>query len=274
MAERVERISVHDDLPPQVVAVLDDVFFRSAHSHGAYEVAVRRLAQAIKLGALSVGAQLPPERELVERLGVSRTTLREAIRSLQQQGYIKTSRGRAGGTFVASRQIRQLGRAEVKKIARELGPTLRDLVDMREAVEPHAAQLAAERASDEQIEVLRWLLERSTMATVPELRQTDSTLHIAIAHAADSSLILDLVLEEQMRLHDILAFLPFLGNDGHRIERSMGQHARVVDAIAAREPDTARQAMEEHVKATHRDIVSLLQRRPARRSAPIRTPTR
>ena len=67
MAERAEP-SVHDDLPPHVVAVLDDVFFRRAHWHSAYEVGVQRLAQAIKLGALSVGAQLPPERELVERL--------------------------------------------------------------------------------------------------------------------------------------------------------------------------------------------------------------
>ncbi len=110
MAERAQPASVHDDLPPHVVAVLDDVFFRRAHWHSAYEVGVQRLAQAIKLGALSVGAQLPPERELVERLGVSRTTLREAIRALQQQGYLKTRRGRSGGTFVASRQIRQLSR--------------------------------------------------------------------------------------------------------------------------------------------------------------------
>jgi DNA-binding FadR family transcriptional regulator len=267
MAERAERVSVHDDLPPHVVAVLDDIFFRRAHWHSAYEVGVQRLAQAIKLGALSVGSQLPPERELVERLGVSRTTLREAIRALQQQGYLKTSRGRSGGTFVASRQIRQLGRAEVTRIARELGPTLRDLIDMRGAVEPYAAELAAERASDDQVRVLRWLLERSWTAAVPEIRQTDSTLHIAIAHAASSDLILDLVLEEQMRLHDILAFLPFLGSDGNRVERSTGQHARVVDAIAARDGVAARRAMKEHVEATRDDIFGLLRRRTPSRSA-------
>jgi DNA-binding FadR family transcriptional regulator len=266
MAERAEP-SVHDDLPPHVVAVLDDVFFRRAHWHSAYEVGVQRLAQAIKLGALSVGAQLPPERELVERLGVSRTTLREAIRALQQQGYLNTSRGRSGGTFVASRQIRQLSRAEVAKVARDLGPTLRDLVDLRGAVEPYAAELAAERASDEQIDVLRWLLERSKSARVPEIRQTDSTLHIAMAHAASSDLILDLVLEEQMRLHEILAILPFLGEDGDRVRRSTRQHARIVEAIAARDAAEARRAMEEHVEATRRDIMGLLTRRKAGRPA-------
>jgi DNA-binding FadR family transcriptional regulator len=258
--------SIHDAMPPGVAAVLDDVFLRHAHWHSAYEVAVQRLTQAIKLGALSVGAQLPPERELVERLGVSRTTLREAVRALQQQGYLRTSRGRLGGTFVASRQIRQLSRAEVTRITREMGGTLRDLIDLRTSVEPAAAELAATRATEEQIEVLRWLLKRSQSATVPDLRQTDSTLHIAIAHAASSNLILDLVLEEQMRLHDILAYLPFARRDnGDPVARSTGQHGNIVDAIARRDGATARHAMKDHIAATNDIILGLLQRRSSSR---------
>jgi DNA-binding FadR family transcriptional regulator len=259
--------SVHDAMPADVAAVLDDVFFRHAHWHSAYEVAVQRLAQAIKLGALSVGAQLPPERELVERLGVSRTTLREAVRSLQQQGYLKTSRGRLGGTFVASRQIRRLSRAEVTRITREMGDTLRELIDLRTSIEPAAAELAASRATEEQVEVLRWLLERSQSATVPDLRQTDSTLHIAIAHAANSNRILDLVLEEQMRLHDILAYLPFARENGDPIARSTGQHGSIVDAIARRDGAAARQAMTEHIAGTNDIIFGLLQRRSSSRSS-------
>jgi DNA-binding FadR family transcriptional regulator len=264
VARDAVNTSVHDAMPPEVAAVLDDVFFRHAHWHSAYEVAVQRLAQAIKLGALSVGAQLPPERELVERLGVSRTTLREAVRALQQQGYLKTSRGRLGGTFVASRQIRQLSRAEVTRMTREMGGTLRDLIDLRSSLEPAAAELAASRATDEQIEVLRWLLERSQSATVPDLRQADSTLHIAIAHAASSDRILDLVLEEQMRLHDILAYLPFARDNEDPVARSTGQHGKVVDAIAARDPIAARDAMREHIAATNHIILGLLQRRSNR----------
>jgi DNA-binding FadR family transcriptional regulator len=259
--------SVHDAMPTEVAAVLDDVFFRHAHWHSAYEVAVQRLAQAIKLGALSVGAQLPPERELVERLGVSRTTLREAVRSLQQQGYLKTSRGRLGGTFVASRQIRRLSRAEVTRITREMGDTLGELIDLRASVEPAAAELAAGRATEGQVEVLRWLLERSQSAAVSDLRQTDSTLHIAIAHAANSNRILDLVLEEQMRLHDILAYLPFARENGDPIARSTGQHGSIVDAIARRDGAAARQAMTEHIAGTNDIIFGLLQRRSSGRSS-------
>jgi DNA-binding FadR family transcriptional regulator len=259
--------SVHDAMPPAVAKVLDDVFFRHAHWHSAYEVAVQRLAQAIKLGALSVGAQLPPERELVERLGVSRTTLREAVRALQQQGYLKTSRGRLGGTFVASRQIRQLSRAEVTRLTREMGGTLRDLIDLRTSLEPAAAELAASRATDEQLEVLAWLLERAQSATVPELRQADSTLHIAIAHASNSDRILDLVLEEQMRLHDILAYLPFARDNEDPLARSTGEHGKVVDAITRRDGAGARQAMRDHIAATNEIIFGLLQRRSNRSSS-------
>ncbi|HEX2157353.1 MAG TPA: FCD domain-containing protein [Actinomycetes bacterium] len=202
----------------------------------------------------------------MERLAVSRTTLREAVRALQQQGYLKTSRGRLGGTFVASRQIRQLSRAEVTRITRELGPTLQDLIDLRASVEPSAAELAASRASDDEVEVLRWLLERSQQATVPDLRQADSTLHIAIAHAANSNRLLDLVLEEQMRLHDILAYLPFARENGDPVKRSTGQHAKIVDAIARRDGEAARKAMAEHIAGTNDIIFGLLQRRSSSRS--------
>jgi GntR family transcriptional repressor for pyruvate dehydrogenase complex len=240
-----------DILPPHVEALLEDVFFRQAHWHSAYEVAVQRLAQAIKLGALKSGARLPPERELVERLGVSRTTLREGIRALQQQGYLKTSRGRSGGTFIVQRKIRQPTRTDILRIAKEMGGLIPELLDMRAAVEPKAAELAALRATDEAIENLRWLAGRAERVPAAELRQADSTLHIAIAHTARSARLLDLVLEEQMRLHELLAYLsasPGLrGEQGH----SEVQHHRIVEAIADRDPESSQRAMRDHIEATN-----------------------
>jgi DNA-binding FadR family transcriptional regulator len=238
-------------LPPHVEALLEDVFFRKAHWHSAYEVAVQRLAQAIKLGALKSGARLPPERELVERLGVSRTTLREGMRALQQQGYLETSRGRSGGTFIVQRRIRQPTRTDIQRIAREMGPLIPELLDMRAAVEPKAAELAALRATDEALENLRWLASRSERVPTAELREADSTLHIAIAHTARSARLLDLVLEEQMRLHELLAYLssaPRLrGEQGH----SELQHHRIVDAIVDRDPEGSNRAMHDHIEATN-----------------------
>ena len=89
-------------LRPDAVSDLGRVFFRPVHWQSAFEETVERLSQAIKLGAVVVGEQLPSERELVSKLEVSRTTLREAIRALQQEGILRTQRGRSGGTFVAS----------------------------------------------------------------------------------------------------------------------------------------------------------------------------
>lgn len=244
--------------PPEVDAILDDIFFRPAHWHSAYEVAMQRLAQAIKLGALRVGSRLPPERELVDRLGVSRTTLREAIRALQEQRYLRSSRGRTGGTFVASRQLRQPTKTDVQRVAQDMGSTLTDLIDLREAVEPKAAELAATRATDTQIRSLQWLLAQSQAAPAAELRQTDSTLHIAIAHAARSDRLLDAVLDEQMRLHDLLAYLPVAPTLRPAARHSTEEHGRIVDAITTRDGPAAREAMAAHIRATHDLLRGLL----------------
>lgn len=241
-----------DSLPPQIGALLEDVFFRRAHWHSAYEVSVLRLAQAIKLGALKPGARLPPERVLVERLGVSRTTLREGIKALQHEGYLHTSRGRAGGIFIADASVQRSTKADVQRIAAEMGRNLPDLLDMRAAVEPKTAELAALRASDEAIANLKWLADRGRRAQRSDLRRADSTLHIAIAHSARSERLLDFVLEEQMRLHDLLGYLPIARDLHHEQDGSQHQHGLIVEAIAARAPDKAYQAMRDHVEGTNR----------------------
>jgi DNA-binding FadR family transcriptional regulator len=255
-------------LPPQVASLLEDVFFRKAHWHSAYEVAVQRLAQAIKLGALKSGARLPPERELVDRLGVSRTTLREGIRALQQQGYLKTSRGRSGGTFIVQRRIRQPTRTDIQRIAREMGPLIPELLDMRAAVEPKAAELAALRATDEAIDNLRWLADRAGRVPAAELRQVDSTLHIAIAHTARSDRLLDLVLEEQMRLHELLAYLSSAPGLRGEQDDSGVQHQRVVDAIADRDAKASYRAMHDHIEATNALLADVLKLDLALQHAP------
>src|SRR5487761_2467971 len=71
----------------------------------AFEVTVERLAQSIRLGVLVEGDRLPPERELADKFGVSRVTLREAIRALRDAGLVESRRGRGGGTFVVSPKL-------------------------------------------------------------------------------------------------------------------------------------------------------------------------
>ena len=78
---------------------LPDVVLRPA-SGNVFEGTVEQLATAIRLGVFARGEQLPPERELAERLGVSRNTLREAIAALRDSGLVSTRRGHGGGTWV------------------------------------------------------------------------------------------------------------------------------------------------------------------------------
>src|ERR687893_2681668 len=76
---------------------------RPVRSHHAFEACVEQLATAIRLGVYPVGSALPPERDLADRLAVSRATLREAMAALRQAGLVETTRGRGGGTVVTTR---------------------------------------------------------------------------------------------------------------------------------------------------------------------------
>src|SRR5919106_4893134 len=87
---------------PGTVASLDAVL-RPVREGNAFEEAVQRILQAIKLGAVTAGERLPAERDLAKRLGISRVTLREALRALIDAGYVESRRGRSGGTFVTYR---------------------------------------------------------------------------------------------------------------------------------------------------------------------------
>src|SRR5579884_3830731 len=81
-----------------------DTVFAPVRSQTAFEETVERLGTAIRLGLLPPGTRLPAERELCTRLGIARSTLRQALLALGQSGHLRASRGRGGGTFVADPQ--------------------------------------------------------------------------------------------------------------------------------------------------------------------------
>ena len=107
-------------------------------SGNAFEVTIEQLATAIRLGVFTRGEALPPERELAERLGVSRNTLREAIAALREAGFVATRRGRGGGTWVTYAGT-EPGAAGTEVAD---GIDVEDALNFREVVEPGAAELA------------------------------------------------------------------------------------------------------------------------------------
>jgi DNA-binding FadR family transcriptional regulator len=283
--EGVRRMSVDAAAPPllgpapaaHLLGPAPAPAWRPVRGGNAFEITVARLVQAIKLGMVAVGERLPAERDLADRLRVSRVTLREAIAALRDAGYLESRRGRSGGTFVVSSAARVppggagsarpaglasslLGpgasRPDAGELAREMGNSLHDALDFRRVVEPGAAGLAASRtlsAADRQHLVSCLTASRDRD---PGTRRTaDSRLHLAVAAAGGSVSLTAAVADVQLTLDRLLAAIPVIRRN---LDHSDDQHTRVVDAVLAGDPAGARLAMEEHCDGTAELIRGLL----------------
>jgi len=220
---------------------------RPVRGHHAFEGCVEQLATAIRLGVFSYGSALPPERELAERLGVSRATLREAIAALRMAEMVRTTRGRGGGTVVAYRPS-----APAKGGSPGLADRKEQLLDsltFRRVVEPGACYVAARRtlSASERMLLTTTLSEVDNAADSAAHRQADSRLHLAIASVTASPMTIASVTEVQACLHDMLQAIPVLEVN---IEHSSRQHRSIVKAILDGEPTRARRAMEQHCDDT------------------------
>ncbi len=221
--------------------------FRPVRGGNAFEETVERLLQAIKLGVVGLGERLPPERELAPRLGISRVTLREAIRALQQEGYVESRRGRFGGTFVTYRPP-EPRRGDLERVAAGMGERLSDALVFRMAVETGAAQaLAARRLTEDEVGRLRHSLRAADLAEPADYRRLDTRFHLTIGELTGSPLLAAACADARMRLNDLLAAIPVLQ---WNIAHASVQHAAIVDAVLAGDPDAARRAVAEHLDGT------------------------
>jgi DNA-binding FadR family transcriptional regulator len=236
--------------------VTDDPLLRPVKDGNTFEQTVERLATAIRMGVVETGERLPPERDLADQLNVSRVTLREAIKALNQAGYVQSTRGRNGGTVVVyDPKHRPAG--DARREARKLGtPAVLDALAFRAVVEPGAAELAASRDLDAvDRDRLLAALERVGDAEGQTRRVADSCLHVLIGELSGSASVAASVAEVQGRLDALLAAIPvFELNMTHSEE----QHAAIVRAIVRGRPAEARKAMAEHVAATAHLLRGLL----------------
>ena len=238
---------------PSDASRLPDAVLRPAPGN-AFESTVEQLATAIRLGVFARGELLPPERELAERLGVSRVTLREAIAALRDSGMVETTRGRGGGTKVVYRGA-QMPEAAERSVRH--GADLADALSFRRVVEPGAAYLAASRplSADQRA----WLLEAArAVREAPDSaahRVADSRFHLAIATLSGSPMLIESVTRAQAALHELLSAIPVLPRN---IAHSTEQHEAVVAAVLGGDPAAARAYMEEHCDATSALLRGLL----------------
>ncbi len=228
-----------DRLPPELI-------FRSIRSRNLFEETVARLGQAIKLGVVPRGERFPTEREIAERLRVSRVTVREALRALEQAGLVEIRRGRHGGAYVVRSDVKQSTR-HARRLMKAMGTELDDALDYRRAIEPTIVELAAERHAAQQLARARELLEESKAVPPTGFRGADSRFHLALAEMAGSRSLAAAEADVQLRLSELLAAIPILDES---IRHSHAQHEKILRAIARRDGVRARAVMVEHIEAT------------------------
>jgi DNA-binding FadR family transcriptional regulator len=222
--------------------------FRPVRTRNAFEETVERLLQAIRLGVAAPGERLPAERELAARLGVSRVTLREAIRAVADAGYVESRRGRYGGTFVAEDLP---GLPRPRRGVTPSGADIEDVLTLRRVLESGAAQAAAERslspADRQHLRVRLTDVAEVAAGEEAEYRRRDSRLHLAIAEVTASPSLTTAVADIRTKVNELLDAIPLLAAN---IEHSNEQHRAIVEAILSGDGPAARAAMDEHLDGT------------------------
>jgi GntR family transcriptional repressor for pyruvate dehydrogenase complex len=220
------------------------VAFEAIQKTKVYEEISAQLQRLILDGAFRPGDKLPPERELAEQFGVSRSAVREAIRSLELKGFVEPRPGE--GTLVRTPSFDSL----LNPLASLLGQKRElvvELLDVRMMLEPPLAARAARNASPEDIASLEAILERQKerVARHEVAIEEDSEFHYTIARAAKNSVILK-VLDMMM---DVLreSREQSLQVEGRR-EKSLAGHRRIFNAIKRRDPEAAEVAMLQHLQ--------------------------
>lgn len=228
-----------------------DVTFAPVHSQTAFEETMERLANAIKLGVLAPGDRLPAERELCARLGISRSTLRQALTALGQSGHLVAARGRGGGTFVAERP------PPVAPPSPALLATWREACDERLAVELAVAMLAAQRCEPERHAALVAVVVEmdDLLEDFAAYRRADVRLHIGLAEATGSHRLIVLATEAQASMTDLIAHI---AHPPEVLANANAQHRRLLAAVRKRDADRATSLMAEHLRGTELVLSGLL----------------
>jgi GntR family transcriptional regulator, transcriptional repressor for pyruvate dehydrogenase complex len=212
------------------------------------DVLAAELRRRILSGALPNGAPLPPERELVAQTGLSRGSVREALRVLEAQRLVTTRPGRFGGS-VANKPDDQSFRDGMSLFVAGRGISLLELQQTREAVAPQLAALAARHRSDAQLAQIREVTQRVEDAfdDVPLFLRENVNWHFAIAEASGNQLLRAFMFSLGDLVYKATALDNFATDE---IRRKVVQaHRHIVQAIAARDAKGAFARMARHLSA-------------------------
>lgn len=225
--------------------------FASVRRDHLWSSAAEQIRNLIESGRLPAGTRLPGERDLCQQFGISRVSLREAIRALESAGYVEVKPGR--GTFV--RDPAMLHRESLASWLREHSDRVHKLFELRELIEPGLAALAARRRDPETELALRGTIEEMTFAAqrgdIPMAVAADAEFHRLLAHATANTII-DELMEQVMHVigEERRASLQIPG----QIERAIAGHEAILAAVSAGDAPGAEEAMRRHLRDAIRYI--------------------
>lgn len=210
-----------------------------------------QINSAILSGALRKGNKLGRERELAEQFGVSRPTVREAIKILREAGVVTVKRGPGGGTFVVSETIPPELLSTAAMARREVEATL----EARWAVEMMIVELAAKRATEEDIRFQREALEsfRTGPQTGAEFVAVDTKCHLGVARAAHNPRLYNMM---EALMKDVYVALEMVPSIADTFDEAFQAMCSVVDALEAHDAAAARAAMEAHYASAYTAVDS------------------
>nr|WP_208640887.1 GntR family transcriptional regulator [Streptomyces carpinensis] len=228
--------------------------FAPVESRARVDAVVRRIGDAIELGLLSDGEQLPGESELAGRLRVSTVTLREALMALRQQGLVTTRRGRGGGSFVSLPRLPGPERL-MTRLRGWSTEELRDLGDHWAALSGAAARLAADRTEPDDLrQLIRSIRELLEAADAGARSRVYGRFHVELAAAAQSARLTREQVALQTEVGALLCLV--LGDDEYR-EEVADRHRAVVSAVQDGARDSARSLAERCVEESATRLVAL-----------------
>jgi GntR family transcriptional repressor for pyruvate dehydrogenase complex len=224
----------------------------SSASSRSLDLVLRQLTEAIERGQLAPGEKLPAEPELASQIGVSRSVLREALKALELSGVLEVRRGYGGGTFVAKPSAEEFTVVTAPSIPLwSVNP--RQLMEVRLAIEPVSARLAAARDLEGVMGLEETIAEMETFDDRPaHVLSAAVNFHVAVARASDNPVFTTVM--ESMRSVMYMALNRFVQNQGWR-DVCRTEHEKIVKEIEAGNAERAEDAMRRHLSGEWRGPV-------------------
>jgi GntR family transcriptional regulator, transcriptional repressor for pyruvate dehydrogenase complex len=223
--------------------------FQPIERKKVYELVAERLVQEISDRRLNPGDELPRERYLAEAYGVGRSSVREALRILESKGLIAAP---GGGRLVVADYANPLNQS-LALLLRMHDGDLGELFEIRRILEVESAGLAAQRRTDQDLEAMRAAQRDMEEGLASAARYVDGDVgfHLAVAAATHNRVATHMMQAIRDVLHRaLLSIYQIPGSP----KRSLGQHRQILDAVAARRSDQARERMRQHLLRVELDV--------------------